>query len=100
MNKLILASAISTVYLAAVGVRTIMTTTSPTRSRHKQNSLGVSDAPVSNVKAVWVAFDSITLNAGDGEMPTFETRSEENPDQPVMVNLLDYTGDDVVCAYR
>ncbi|MCF2863560.1 DUF4382 domain-containing protein [Pseudoalteromonas sp. Cnat2-41] len=96
MNKLILASAISTVLLSGCGGSDDnddnITNPEPTQAEF---SLGVSDAPVSDVKAVWVAFDSITLNAGDGEMPTFETRSEENPDQPVMVNLLDYTGDDV-----
>ncbi|MEM0515396.1 DUF4382 domain-containing protein [Pseudoalteromonas sp. YIC-827] len=56
-------------------------------------TLGISDAPVSNAKEVWVAFDSIILNAADGERPTFETRTADG--EPVMVNLLDFTGSDV-----
>lgn len=58
-------------------------------------TLGVSDAPVSDVKEVWVAFDSITLNGGDGNMPTFDTPSADDPSAPTMVNLLEYTGDDI-----
>ncbi|MEO2281025.1 DUF4382 domain-containing protein [Pseudoalteromonas pernae] len=95
MNKLILTSAISMALLAGCGGSgsddKVTVTPEPSSASF---SLGISDAPVSNVKEVWVAFDSIIINGG-GEQPTFETRDADNPDQPVMVNLLDYTGSDI-----
>lgn len=58
-------------------------------------TLGVSDAPVTGLKAVNVVFDSITLRTQGGEEFTFETREDDDETKPEMVNLLDYTGDDV-----
>lgn len=58
-------------------------------------SLGVSDAPVTNLKQVNVVFDSITIKAQSGEEFSFETRSQSDNTQAQMVNLLDYTGDDI-----
>ena len=60
-----------------------------------QFTLGVSDAPVTGLKAVNVVFDSITLKTQGGEEFTFETREDDDETMPEMVNLLDYTGDDV-----
>ena len=57
-------------------------------------SLGVSDAPVSGLKEVNVVFDSITLKSNDDEY-RFETREANDETRPEMVNLLDYTGDDI-----
>ena len=70
-------------------------TTPPQSSDKSTFSLGVSDAPVSGLKAVNVVFDSITIKTQGDEEFSFETRSEADASQPQMVNLLDYTGDDV-----
>ena len=70
-------------------------TTPPQSSDKSTFSLGVSDAPVSGLKAVNVVFDSITIKTQGDEEFSFETRSETDASQPQMVNLLDYTGDDV-----
>ncbi|MFY8272816.1 DUF4382 domain-containing protein [Pseudoalteromonas sp. SSDWG2] len=88
MKKLLLVSAISAAFLAGCG------SSDDKEVQTAQFSLGISDAPVANVKEVWVAFDSIILNGG-GENPTFETRSSDDPSAPVMVNLLEYTGSDL-----
>lgn len=58
-------------------------------------SLGVSDAPVTGLKAVNVVFDSITLRSQGGENFSFETRKASDSTKAEMVNLLEYTGDDV-----
>jgi hypothetical protein len=60
-----------------------------------QFTLGVSDAPVTGLKAVNVVFDSITLKSQGGEEFTFETREQDDETMPEIVNLLDYTGDDI-----
>ncbi|WP_105200678.1 MULTISPECIES: DUF4382 domain-containing protein [unclassified Pseudoalteromonas] len=86
MNKLLLATAISATLLTGCGG-------SSSEEETAQFSLGVSDAPVSNAKEVWVAFDSIIINGADGERPMFETRTADG--EPVMVNLLEFTGSDV-----
>ncbi|WP_462157760.1 DUF4382 domain-containing protein [Pseudoalteromonas sp. GB56] len=95
MNKLILTSAVSLALLAGCGGSgsddKVTVTPEPTSATF---SLGISDAPVSNVKEVWIAFDSIALKNNSEEL-SFVTRSTENPDQPVMINLLDYTGSDI-----
>ena len=70
-------------------------TTPPQSSDKSTFSLGVSDAPVSGLKAVNVVFDSITIKTQGDEEFSFETRSETDASQPQMVDLLDYTGDDV-----
>ncbi len=70
-------------------------TTPPQSSDKSTFSLGVSDAPVSGLKAVNVVFDSITIKTQGDEEFSFETRSEADASQPQMVDLLDYTGDDV-----
>lgn len=67
------------------------TTPTPQKSTF---SLGVSDAPVSGLKEVNVVFDSITLKSANEEY-RFETREADAETTPEMVNLLDYTGDDI-----
>ncbi|MBS3798895.1 MULTISPECIES: DUF4382 domain-containing protein [unclassified Pseudoalteromonas] len=89
MNKLLLATAISATLLTGCGG----SSDDNNEPMTAQFTLGVSDAPVSNAKEVWVAFDSIIINAADGERPTFETRTADG--EPVMVNLLEFTGSDV-----
>ena len=95
MKKLILASAISATLLAGCGGSSSNDndTVNP-EPTSAQFSLGISDAPVSNVKEVWVAFDSIMLKNNSEEF-AFTTRDANNPEQPVMINLLDYTGSDI-----
>lgn len=58
-------------------------------------TLGISDAPVTNIAAVWVAFDNILLRAESGQDTSIELSSEDNTQTVRMVNLLDYTGDDI-----
>ncbi|MFC3032771.1 DUF4382 domain-containing protein [Pseudoalteromonas fenneropenaei] len=70
-------------------------TTTPPQSQQATFSLAVSDAPVTNLKAVWVAFDAITLKAQGGNSVTFDLKSEDGSQSVRMVNLLDYTGDDI-----
>lgn len=72
------------------------TETAPPQSSDKTTfSLGVSDAPVSGLKQVNVVFDSITIKTQAGEEVSFETRTENDSTLPQMVNLLEYTGDDI-----
>jgi len=69
---------------------------SPTPPQSAKFSLGVSDAPVSGLREVNVVFNSITLKQANGaEDITFETREADDETKPEMVNLLDYTGDDI-----
>lgn len=69
---------------------------SPTTPQSAKFNLGVSDAPVSGLREVNVVFNSITLRQTNGaEDITFETRQTDDQTKPEMVNLLDYTGDDV-----
>ena len=69
---------------------------SPTPPQSAKFSLGVSDAPVSGLREVNVVFNSITLRQANGEEDiTFETREADDETKPEMVNLLDYTGDDI-----
>lgn len=67
----------------------------PTDPQKSTFSLGVSDAPVTGLKAVNVVFDSITLRSQGGEDFSFETREASDSTKAEMVNLLDYTGDDI-----
>ena len=69
---------------------------SPTPPQSAKFSLGVSDAPVSGLREVNVVFNSITLKQANGaEDITFATREADDETKPEMVNLLDYTGDDI-----
>ncbi|TMN72528.1 hypothetical protein CWB85_06900 [Pseudoalteromonas sp. S1727] len=69
---------------------------SPTPPQSAKFSLGVSDAPVSGLQEVNVVFNSITLKQANGaDNITFETRKADDETKPEMVNLLDYTGDDI-----
>ncbi|KGK02074.1 MAG: DUF4382 domain-containing protein [Pseudomonadota bacterium] len=67
----------------------------PTDPQKSTFSLGISDAPVTGLKAVNVVFDSITLRSQGGEDFSFETREASDSTKAEMVNLLEYTGDDV-----
>ncbi len=58
-------------------------------------TLGISDAPVSGLTAVWVAFDSITLRSDTGEDTSFATPDANDQTKPTLVNLMAYTGDDI-----
>ncbi|WP_149981887.1 DUF4382 domain-containing protein [Pseudoalteromonas rhizosphaerae] len=58
-------------------------------------SLGVSDAPITGLKQVNVVFDRITLKSQGGEEYSFATVDSNDSTKPQMVNLLDYTGDDI-----
>ncbi|MBD1581364.1 DUF4382 domain-containing protein [Pseudoalteromonas sp. JBTF-M23] len=55
-------------------------------------SLGVSDAPVSNVKAVNVMVDGVVLQKDDART-SYETKDENG--NPIIINLLDYSGDKI-----
>ncbi|MGO2127998.1 MAG: DUF4382 domain-containing protein [Pseudoalteromonas prydzensis] len=69
---------------------------SPTTPQSAKFSLGVSDAPVSGLREVNVVFNSITLRQAEGGQDiTFATREADDESKPEMVNLLDYTGDDI-----
>ena len=69
---------------------------SPTPPQSAKFSLGVSDAPVSGLREVNVVFNSITLRQAEGGQDiTFATREADDETKPEMVNLLDYTGDDI-----
>ncbi|MFU2512311.1 DUF4382 domain-containing protein [Pseudoalteromonas sp. ASV78] len=69
---------------------------SPTTPQSAKFSLGVSDAPVSGLREVNVVFNSITLRQAEGGQDiTFATREADDASKPEMVNLLDYTGDDI-----
>ncbi|WKD25734.1 DUF4382 domain-containing protein [Pseudoalteromonas sp. KG3] len=69
---------------------------SPTLPQSAKFSLGVSDAPVSGLREVNVVFNSITLRQAEGGQDiTFATREADDETKPEMVNLLDYTGDDI-----
>ena len=70
-------------------------TTPPQASDKTTFSLGISDAPATGLKQVNVVFDSITIKAQAGEEVSFATRSKNDSTLAQMVNLLDYTGDDI-----
>ncbi|CAM3972870.1 DUF4382 domain-containing protein [Pseudoalteromonas byunsanensis] len=67
-------------------------TSQPTASEKTTMTLGVSDAPVSNVRAVNIVIDGIVLKKGQEQL-SFKTKDEDG--NPVSINLLDYTGDEI-----
>ncbi|WP_462163446.1 DUF4382 domain-containing protein [Pseudoalteromonas xiamenensis] len=69
--------------------------TTPPVAESTTLTLGVSDAPVTNIAAVWVAFDKITLRASGGQDTVVDINSEDGSKSVRLVNLLQYTGDDI-----
>ena len=61
-------------------------------------TLGVSDAPVDSAEQVNISFTQVDLQPADGERIslTLDSDPETEGNQPVRVNLLDYTGADRV----
>ncbi len=59
-----------------------------------QFSLGVSDAQVSNVKEVWLAFDGITLKGANDADTSFDIHADGDESAPLMVNIMAYQGAD------